>query len=283
MSAGSLPDNPEDLCLACARLAIEAEDRSDAVFDVLMECESIPERANRCLQARGIVCPFSGAAELCDVERPGRIYATLKRVVDIIGGFIGSALVVLMLPLVGAAIKAQSPGSVFFAQERVGRGGETIRVLKFRTMHERTSDEAKWASEEEDRIFGFGSFMRRLHIDEFPQFINVLRGEMSLVGPRPEQVPIVERLREKIPNYDLRHRALPGITGWSQVHQRYADSELSSWLKTAFDLYYLKHQSLGMDLLVHVRTVPKLFRGPRAVPALQKQPTRSRTSVKPTA
>jgi lipopolysaccharide/colanic/teichoic acid biosynthesis glycosyltransferase len=259
MSTGGLPEDPRELCLTCANLIRHDRDVPDDALDALMKCEDLEERATRCHELREVVCPFSASEDICEADAPGAAYTALKRVGDIAGGVIGSALVVALLPLTAAIVKIQSPGPIFYSQDRVGLNGQPFRLLKFRTMHEKSSDEARWASEEEDRIFSFGSFMRRYHIDEFPQFFNVLRGEMSLVGPRPEQVPIVERLSEKIPNYDKRHCALPGLTGWAQMRHGYAGSELESWLKTASDLYYVKHRSLWMDLSILLRTIPAVL------------------------
>ncbi|MGI5817788.1 MAG: sugar transferase [Armatimonadota bacterium] len=259
MSTGGLPDDPREICLICADMVYDDSDVSDDVLALLDKCADIEERAVRCHELRGLLCPFSETADLCEDGSPSAIYRVGKRALDILGGLVGSAIVVLLLPLIAAIVKIQSPGSIFFSQERVGLNGKPFRLLKFRTMHEKTSDEARWASEEEDRIFGFGSFMRRFHIDEFPQFFNVLRGNMSLVGPRPEQVPIVERLREKIPHYDERHCALPGLTGWAQMRHGYAGCELTSWIKIASDLYYVKHRSLWLDVAILVRTVPAVL------------------------
>lgn len=271
MSTGGLPDNPEELCLTCANLVSENSDVPDDVLDILLQCGSIEERAGKCHDLRGLLCPFSEMAELCDGDAPGAVYTVLKRAIDIAGGLLGTAIVVVLLPLIAAIVKIQSPGPIFFKQDRVGFRGRSFRLFKFRTMHERASDEARWANEEEDRIFGFGAFMRRFHIDEFPQFFNVLRGEMSLVGPRPEQVPIVERLSAKIPNYNKRHYAVPGLTGWSQTRHGYAGCELTSWLKTASDLYYVKHRSLWLDLSIMARTGPTVLFKEQAEAALQDQ------------
>lgn len=265
MRKGGLPDDPRELCLLCADLVREDSEVSDDVLDILRECEDIEDRAGRCHELRGLLCPLSEDAGGCAGGDPGWVYRTVKRGADILAGLIGSAIVVLLLPLIALIVKIQSPGKIFFAQERVGLNGEPFLVYKFRTMHERTTDEARWASEEGDRIFDFGNFMRRFHIDEFPQFLNVLLGDMSLVGPRPEQVPMVERLREKIPNYDTRHCALPGLTGWSQMRHGYAGCEMTSWVKTASDLYYVKHRTLLFDVSIALRTIPAVLIKEQAV------------------
>jgi lipopolysaccharide/colanic/teichoic acid biosynthesis glycosyltransferase len=265
MSTGGLPDDPQELCRHCRNMVLEDSEVSDDVLTLLEECEDITERARWCHKLRGLLCPLSDEAATCDNGARGWLYDSIKRCVDIAGGLVGSAIVVAFLPLIAAIVKIQSPGKTFFSQDRVGLNGETFRLYKFRTMHEKITDEARWANEEEDRIFGFGGFMRRFHIDEFPQFFNVLRGEMSLVGPRPEQVPMVKRLSEKIPNYDKRHCALPGLTGWSQMRHGYAGCEMTSWVKTASDLYYVKHRNLRMDLLIAIKTIPTVLIKEQAV------------------
>lgn len=259
MSTDGLPDDRDELCLLCAAMVLQDCDVPDDVLEILLECDSIEERSKECHDRRGIICPFSETAATCDGRSHGWMDRALKRGFDIVGGLLGSALVVLLLPLIAAIVKIQSPGKIFFKQDRVGLDGKPFSLYKFRTMHEKTSNEARWANEEEDRIFGFGAFMRRFHIDEFPQFFNVLRGEMSLVGPRPEQVPIAEKLDEKIPNYSRRHSTLPGLTGWSQIRHGYAGSELTSWLKTASDLYYVKHRSIWVDLSIMLNTIPTVL------------------------
>lgn len=259
MSVSDLPDSPEAICRVCMDAVDEDNEVADDVAAILEECEGIEERAERCHDLRGLLCPLTDIGDICENPKPSRVYHICKRAADLLGGLIGSVIVAVLLPFVALGIKVQSRGPIFFSQKRVGLDGESFSVVKFRTMHEEKNGEARWANEEEERIFGFGAFMRRFHIDEFPQFFSVLIGDMSLVGPRPEQVPIVERLREKIPHYDLRHCALPGITGWSQVRHGYAGCERSSWIKTASDLYYVKHRSLWLDLCILARTGPTVL------------------------
>ncbi len=254
---GSLPDNEEEICSTCIDIVSEDAFAADDIAERLRNLRSIDQRTPICHEARGLLCPLRNGES--GSQKSSRAYLLLKRLIDLLGGLIGSLIVVLTLPFVALGIRIQSPGPVFFTQKRVGLNGQVFSLRKFRTMHVDRNDEARWANEEEDRIFGFGAFMRRYHIDEFPQFFSVLLGKMSLVGPRPEQVPIVERLRKKIPHYDDRHRALPGITGWSQVRHGYAGCEFSSWIKTASDLYYLKHRNLWMDISILINTLPAVL------------------------
>jgi lipopolysaccharide/colanic/teichoic acid biosynthesis glycosyltransferase len=155
------------------------------------------------------------------------------------------------------AIKLDSRGPVIYSQERCGLGGGSFMCLKFRSM--RTDAEkdgvARWASKNDSRITRVGAFIRKTRIDELPQLISVLRGEMSMVGPRPERPTFVSQLREAIPFYDLRHTVKPGLTGWAQVRFSYGASLDDARKKHQFDLYYVKNNSLVLDLLVLIETV----------------------------
>lgn len=168
-------------------------------------------------------------------------------------------LLVLTLPVMiisAAIIKIESKGPVFYRQERVGKGRVTFKVLKFRSMVEDAEKNgAVWATANDSRVTRYGEFMRKTRIDELPQLINVLKGEMSLVGPRPERPVFVEKLKELIPYYDIRHDIRPGVTGWAQVCYRYGASEEDALRKLEYDLYYMKHMSIPLDLLVIFKTV----------------------------
>jgi lipopolysaccharide/colanic/teichoic acid biosynthesis glycosyltransferase len=146
---------------------------------------------------------------------------------------------------------------VLYSQERVGLGGSRFKCLKFRSM--RTDAEkdgvARWAAKNDSRITRIGQFIRKTRIDELPQLVSVLRGEMSMVGPRPERPSFVEQLREQIPFYDIRHSIKPGVTGWAQVRYSYGASLDDAKRKHQFDLYYVKNNSLFLDLLILIETV----------------------------
>jgi exopolysaccharide biosynthesis polyprenyl glycosylphosphotransferase len=159
-------------------------------------------------------------------------------------------------PIVALLIRLSSPGPIFFSQVRVGRGGKNFRVYKFRTM--RTDAEAggaKWASKNDPRTTRVGLFMRKTRVDEIPQLWNVLRGDMSLVGPRPERPEFVPWLAQELPFYELRHVIRPGLTGWAQVRYGYGATLEESRQKLEYDLYYVKHASLGLDVLIMFETV----------------------------
>jgi len=187
----------------------------------------------------------------------GWLQDTLRRGLDIAGS-LGLLLFTLPLLLVtAAAIRLDSPGPVLYRQERVGRGGRVFTLYKFRSM--RVDAEAagapRWASRRDDRVTRVGRLIRLTRIDEIPQALNVLAGDMSLVGPRPERPAFVEQLARAIPHYDDRAVVRPGITGWAQVNYPYGASVEDARMKLAYDLYYVKHRSLFLDLLILVATV----------------------------
>ena len=168
--------------------------------------------------------------------------------------FLLSTLPVLLVTAL--AIKLDSPGPVFYSQKRVGLGGRVFPVLKFRSMRtDAEKDGAQWASKSDSRVTRVGKFIRKTRIDEIPQILNVLRGEMSFVGPRPERPDFMEELEREVPYYRERHRVKPGITGWAQINYPYGATIEDARQKHSFDLYYLKNVSLFLDLVVLVQTV----------------------------
>jgi exopolysaccharide biosynthesis polyprenyl glycosylphosphotransferase len=186
----------------------------------------------------------------------GPSYLLLKRALDILVGMIGAGFAVLIAPAVMLAQRLESPGPIFYRQVRVGRHGRPFVVFKFRTMHlEAEADGPRWAAVDDPRITRSGRWLRHLHLDELPQAFNILRGDMSLVGPRPERPEFVEQLERAIPFYRARHAVRPGLTGWAQVNFGYASSVDDSLVKLQFDLYYLKHMSLFLDLFIALQTL----------------------------
>jgi len=185
------------------------------------------------------------------------LYGALKRVFDVTIALIGLSVFALMLPFLALAIKLDSPGAVFYAQPRVGQGGRIFRVLKLRTMvrDAEPNGQAVWAARNDPRVTRIGKILRRLHLDEVPQFWNVLRGEMSIVGPRPERPEFVAQLEKQIPFYRLRHAVKPGLAGWAIAHADYVDSVEDARLRVEYDLYYIKHQSLGLDVWILFRAL----------------------------
>jgi len=162
-----------------------------------------------------------------------------------------------LLALIAIAIKMDSAGPVFFRQIRVGLHGRTFVIYKFRSMREdaESSSGPAWTSEQDDRVTKVGRLLRAFRLDEMPQVLNVLKGDMSIVGPRPERPCFVDCLRQQIPYYDLRHYLKPGITGWAQVMYQYAASVEDSYEKLQYDLYYAKHRCFRCDVGILLRTV----------------------------
>ena len=152
--------------------------------------------------------------------------------------------------------------SVLYKQERVGLNGKLFRIMKFRSMRpDAEKDGAKWASKDDDRVTRIGHFIRKYRIDELPQLFNVFRGEMAFIGPRPERPEFVEQLVREIPYYNQRHNVKPGLAGWAQLNYPYGASVTDSMEKLKFDLYYVKHQSLLLDLLILIRTTEVVLFG----------------------
>lgn len=187
----------------------------------------------------------------------GPVRRVVKRAFDIVSSLILLVVFAPVMLLAAIAIKLDSPGPVFYRQARVGLGGRSFMCTKFRSMHVDAEKDgvARWASKDDPRITRVGDFLRKSRIDELPQLWSVLTGEMSLVGPRPERPSFVEELKGEIPFYEIRHTVKPGITGWAQVRYHYGASMDDARRKHQFDLYYVKNNSLFLDLLVLVETV----------------------------
>lgn len=187
----------------------------------------------------------------------------IKRTADIAGATFGLLLLSPLFPIIALAIRLDSPGPVFFRQIRTGRGEMPFEIIKFRTMREDAEKHtgAVWASDKDPRITRTGAFLRKTRLDEIPQLLNVLFGEMSLVGPRPERPEFIIELKKSIPFYSERHSVKPGVTGWAQVRYPYGSSIEDALEKLRYDLYYIKHQSLRLELEIILRTVLVIFTG----------------------
>jgi sugar transferase (PEP-CTERM system associated) len=187
----------------------------------------------------------------------GGVRSFVKRTFDLVVSIVLLVLALPVMALTALAIRFESPGPVIYRQERVGRGGRSFTCLKFRSMRLDAEPDgvARWAIESDPRVTRVGRFIRRNRIDELPQLINVIRGDMSFVGPRPERPTFVNELKRTIPYYELRHSVKPGITGWAQVRYSYGASVEDARKKLQFDLYYVKNHSLFLDLLILVETV----------------------------
>lgn len=185
-----------------------------------------------------------------------------KRALDVV---LAVFVAILVLPLIGvlALLVRRDGGPAFFRQARSGEGGKPFTLVKLRTMVEGAGDIAQWSPADDPRTTPLGRLLRKTHLDELPQLYNVLRGDMSLVGPRPEQPAFVERLEETIPFYSRRHLIKPGVTGWAQVRCGYAGSDLGSAWKLCHDLYYLKHRSFWLDCAILIDTLRTLVADPQ--------------------
>jgi lipopolysaccharide/colanic/teichoic acid biosynthesis glycosyltransferase len=179
-----------------------------------------------------------------------RMNGALRRGIEVVIAALALAASLPLLALATAAIRLTSPGGALYRQRRVGKGGAEFTLLKLRTMACASSPDAVWAPSEAHRVTSVGRFLRRFRFDEVPQLLNVIRGDLALVGPRPEQVPIAERLDRELPHYSARHCIRPGITGWAQVNLGYAGSVEGTIAKLQRDLYYVKHSSLRLDGLI---------------------------------
>ncbi|TQD38600.1 sugar transferase [Haloflavibacter putidus] len=193
-----------------------------------------------------------------------KLYLFLQRVLDVLCSVVGIILGSLFLPLVIIGNAIGNRGPLFYTQERVGQNGCNFKILKLRTMvinAERNG--AQWSQNNDTRITKFGKFLRKSRLDEIPQFYNVLVGDMSFIGPRPERPVFVTELAKVIPFYDIRHVIKPGLTGWAQVSTSYGSSEEDSLRKLQYDLYYIKHRGPFLDLRIFIKTLSTVifFRG----------------------
>ncbi|MEO6987850.1 MAG: sugar transferase [Aquihabitans sp.] len=202
-----------------------------------------------------------------DISELHRVrYGRVKRMVDVAGALVGMIPLVISLPFVLVGNLVGNRGQLLYKQKRVGRGGHEFEILKFRTMVQATDSGkddggTEWTTRNDPRITKFGGLLRTTHLDELPQMINILRGDLSLVGPRPEQPRYVVELSEKLPFYGMRHLVRPGLTGWAQVKYGYAGDERDSLEKLQYEFFYLRHQSLRFDARVLARTIRSMTGG----------------------
>jgi len=191
-----------------------------------------------------------------------RVTRAIKRAVDIVLAGVGLVLAAPLIVVTAFLVKIGSPGPVLYRQERVGENGRIFELYKFRSMRADAEDGTPiWAKENDDRVTGVGRFIRLTRLDEMPQLWNVLRGDMSFVGPRPERPYFVDQLAAVIPFYMERHTVKPGVTGWAQVKYRYGASIEDAMEKLRYDLYYVKHLSIVFDLTIVIDTVKVILSG----------------------
>ena len=188
-----------------------------------------------------------------DPEAHRVFYSRMSRLIDIGVALLGVFALAILMPVVAVGNLVGNRGPLFYDQERVGRGGSVFKMYKFRSMRPGGTT-SQWTSDADSRVTAFGRLMRLTHIDEVPQFWNILKGDLSLIGPRPEQPEYVDQLITAIPRYDERHIIKPGLTGWAQVNYPYGASEKDSLEKLQYDLWYIKHQRLWVDVKIVART-----------------------------
>jgi len=192
-----------------------------------------------------------------------RTYAVTKRVFDVVASFVGMIIVFPLVLLTALLVKLTSKGPVFYSQVRVGKDGSLFNMYKFRTMKVDAEKDTGpvWAQADDNRLTPVGGLLRKSHIDELPQFLNVLRGEMSLIGPRPERPKFVDEFKSKIPNYENRLSIKPGITGLAQVWHRYDETILDVKKKLRYDLLYIRKMCMWADFSIMLRTFRVVFTG----------------------
>lgn len=237
-----------------------------ATFQTLLECRaqgvpivrmlSLYEQITGRMPLEHLDADWVVAAYM-DQNRVRLVYHIFKRLVDLLFALLGLAILAVMTPFIALAIRLESPGPILYRQTRLGQAGRPFTIFKFRTMLPDAEADglARWASPDDDRVTRVGRFLRRTRLDEAPQFWNVLMGEMSLVGPRPERPEFIADLEKQIPFYRARLIVKPGLTGWAQVNYGYAATIADAALKLQWDLYYIKYRSIWLDVLILWRTV----------------------------
>ncbi len=192
-------------------------------------------------------------------------YSLPKRLIDIVGGLAMGLVTVIALPFVWIALRLEGPGPLLISQDRIGERGSRMRVYKFRSMSGHNRASGAWVGEDDNRVTRVGAILRQISLDEFPQFWNILKGEISLIGPRNDIEGLGRRLEAELPYYIMRYTVKPGITGWAQINQQYEQGNLSpqsireTTVRLAYDFYYLKHRSLGLDLVIALKTIKRMF------------------------
>jgi exopolysaccharide biosynthesis polyprenyl glycosylphosphotransferase len=185
-----------------------------------------------------------------------QLYLLVTRFIDILFSVIGLTLGLVFFPFIVVGNLLGNRGPLFYTQDRVGKNGEIFNILKYRTMIKNAEvNGAVFTTINDTRITPFGKFLRKTRLDEFPQFYNILRGDMSIIGPRPERPVFVKEIAEVMPFYETRHIIKPGLTGWAQVNYSYGDSIADSLIKLQYDLYYIKHRSIFLDINILVKTL----------------------------
>jgi Undecaprenyl-phosphate glucose phosphotransferase len=269
---GSIPDLPrltgqegaEIIYLALARPEWQAEEEALRVLaDSTAAVRLVPD-LTEAFRLNPSVEDFDGMPVVLVTESPEQGWnAVVKRTFDIAGAGLGLLLLAPVMLLLALLVRLDSPGPVFYTQERIGMNGRRFRMIKFRSMRvDAGADGTAWTTKDDPRRTKLGTWLRKLSLDELPQLWNVFVGEMSLVGPRPEQPQFVEGFRGSIPRYMLRHHVKAGMTGWAQVNGLRGDTPLEQRIE--YDLFYVQHWSLWFDLRILLLTVVRVFRDANA-------------------
>jgi exopolysaccharide biosynthesis polyprenyl glycosylphosphotransferase len=197
-----------------------------------------------------------------DEVRVSGFYDLAKRMLDTLGGLAGMIILLFFYPFIALAILIDSGLPIMYTQTRLGKGATKFTIYKFRTMRQdaESGGEAKLAEKDDPRVTRVGDFLRKTRLDEFPQFLNVLRGEMSLVGPRAERPELVDAFQKQVPFYRARLLVKPGLTGWAQINYGYFATVTEMSVKLEYDLYYIKHRTLAMDFQIILRTIGTVLR-----------------------
>lgn len=197
-------------------------------------------------------------------RQPPAWYFVFKRVVDVMGGVMMGIVTAAITPIVWIMMRLEGPGSLFIKQDRIGKDGAHVTAYKFRSMHLNEEKSASWVNEGKNGVTRLGAILRRTSLDEFPQFLNVLSGEISLIGPRNDIEGLGKRLAEAVPHYMTRYTVKPGITGWAQINQRYEPGNISpqsieeTKLRLMYDLYYIRNRSFMLDIIIALKTLKRM-------------------------
>lgn len=261
----------------CRRMQIDEVVTCDSggvdpgAMEQLVECLSFGIRASdqsHFVERNFLMVPVENIRQewflQADLQWLQSFYQPVKRGTDVVVALIGMVVFAPLVLLAALAIKLESRGPILYSQMRLGWLNRPFRIWKLRTMRvDAEEDGARWAEPGDKRTTRVGRVLRRMRLDEAPQFWNILRGEMSLIGPRPERPEFVEKLTLEIPFYHQRHLIKPGLTGWAQIHYRYGDSVADARRKLCYDLYYVKHVSPVLDAQITLRTIGVVMRGAR--------------------
>jgi exopolysaccharide biosynthesis polyprenyl glycosylphosphotransferase len=251
---------------------VAIEDRLEKeLFSLLIDCRAngiivswMPNHYEKLLRNVPIkhIDPAWALQALQDKPIFSRLSAAIKRLLDILMIFLAAPLCIVIVPLIALAIRFDSPGPIFYRQTRSGVAGKPFSIIKFRTMvtDAEKDGKAQWAKSDDPRVTRIGRFLRKARLDELPQLYNALKGEMSIVGPRPERPQFIETLEKEVSFYRTRLTVKPGITGWAQIHYDYGNSAEDALIKLQYDFYYIRHQSLGLDIYILFRTVIVLLK-----------------------